>query len=130
MNHRAKGARLEYKVRDKLIEDGFIVTKSSNSQFPDSVAVRKVGGFSIVLYVECKTNKYLSIAEKREFIRIKDKTAATCVVAFPKKENGRVRIVLEEFKPNPSLLIAPPGHDDPVPLPKGIVMTKYGRAQE
>lgn len=110
--NKAKGARFELKVRQKLEDDGWNVTKfrcnvylptSSivqaknkfipgrgmmlGSGFPDFLAFRIIRGTEQIMFVECKFNGKLTAEEKRKLDCLV-KMGFTCFVA--QDENKRV----------------------------------------
>lgn len=67
MSQYARGRRLEWDVRDHLIEHGYDVIRAASSKGPVDVAAFKQGE---VLFVQAKTSGRISPAERAEVLRV------------------------------------------------------------
>lgn len=61
-----KGYRFEKRTQKHLESQGWIITRSAKSRFPDLVCIKH----GKAIYVECKYNKYLSKDEKEKATRL------------------------------------------------------------
>jgi Holliday junction resolvase len=60
-----RGYRFEMRVKKAQEKNGWSVIRQGKSRFPDLVCFKPAtNGLYEVKYIECKTNKYLSIEEK------------------------------------------------------------------
>lgn len=84
-NTRAKGARLEYRVRDTLKRGGLFVVRQASSAFPDLIAV----GIGEVYAIECKWNNNATKTEKETLLKISKDYEMKPMIAFnsPKSPN-------------------------------------------
>ena len=58
-----KGRRFEYRVRDELIKEGWIVERSMLSRGPWDLKARKPG---IVRLIQCKKRRYASLSKEEK----------------------------------------------------------------
>jgi len=90
-----KGRNFEYRVRDQLRKDGFVVLRQAKSSFPDLYAIRFGNDLRHdIRIVECRVDGYLSPRERYEMLHMAARIGATPMVALRK---GR-RLVLEVLK--------------------------------
>lgn len=92
---KAKGARLERELKEKLNKMGYLVIRQAASQFPDLIALHNLKTNPTnpkPLLIECKTNKYLTKPEK-EALENLNCYGMPCI-AYPIKEHNRKIIVL------------------------------------
>ena len=67
MSGYAQGRRVEYSVRDRLIADGYEVTRAASSKGTADLIAIKAGQ---VLLVNVKATRYPGPAERRELVRV------------------------------------------------------------
>lgn len=68
INTREKGSKFEREVRKALEKDGYFVSRSAASAFPDLIAVSET---KKVYFIECKCNKFITKGEKEELIKMR-----------------------------------------------------------
>jgi len=83
-----KGASLEYKVRDRLVQEGWIVVRSAGSKKPDLVCIRENGSSIEVMFVECKYNGQLRTEDKDRLRTLKSRVPKAKIVLAYKAERG------------------------------------------
>jgi len=85
MSRYHKGRRFEYKVRDLLKREGWIVFRCAASKPVDLIALK---GDAVVL-IECKTGKARLTKDQKRFLRlVAERTKAIVVIA--EQEDGQV----------------------------------------
>ena len=96
------GRRLEYLIRDQLLEQGFYVTRAAGSHGVDLVAIwfnpsQGVFEHHRILFVSCKLHEYIPPNEKRELMELARQYGA--VPMTTRKIRGRWDIVEVEYEP-------------------------------
>ena len=96
-NTKAKGATWERVVRHKLEDDGWFVVRQASSAFPDLIAINASPQGTIVMFVECKVGKYISMSERTSLEFYNRRFHVITAVAYPKyssasKKKGNVVI--------------------------------------
>ncbi len=90
-----KGRNFEYRVRDYLRKDGYVVIRQAKSSFPDLYAIRLNDDRQHdIRIVECRVDGYLSPRERHELLEIADKIQATPMIA---QRRGR-KLILRTLK--------------------------------
>lgn len=85
----AKGYRFEKRVQKHIQAGGWLVFRQGKSAFPDLICIKD----GVLVFVECKMNKYLSKNEKAEATKLSKH--APFFVAYRDKKR---RIVLAPFR--------------------------------
>ena len=83
-----KGANLEYRLRDRLVQEGWIVIRSAGSKKPDLVCIRENGQSIEVMFVECKYNGRLRAEDKARLRTLKSMVPAAKIMLAYKAERG------------------------------------------
>jgi Holliday junction resolvase len=91
INRRRKGDDFERKVKKHLQTKGYFTVRQSSSSFPDLIALSK----NNIIFIECKTNKYINKQEKeqlKELNKIGD-------IAIAYNNKGKIQFTNINYKP-------------------------------
>ena len=98
MNTKAKGARFERRVKDKLIKEGWFVVRQAASTFPDLIGVKGNGVLSRVGFFECKSRKTsFSKREKNLLIFYKSNLSIEPYLCYPLRKGRKVVVQIDEI---------------------------------
>jgi len=90
-----KGRNFEYRVRDHLRKDGYVVLRQAKSTFPDLYAIKLNSERQHdIRIVECRVDGYLSPSERRDLLQLANRVRATAMIA---RRDGR-KLILKPLK--------------------------------
>jgi len=105
-NAKAKGARLEREVKDRLKKAGCIVVRQAASLFPDLICILPVepGKEELnkrLFFIECKCRKYISSEERKLLMQIELRFGGKSIIAY--KHKGKMAFCGLNYNAFPSL---------------------------
>ena len=84
------GSHFENRVKQYYIQDGFFVSRTAGSRFPDLIAIKP----GMILFIECKVRKeYFRKSERMELLKLAKEYRITPVLAYREKNKVKIELV-------------------------------------